>query len=53
MPGGDVRLLDVETGRAETIANGRRVPVRGLDCASVKQRIAAGFADGAVWVWDL
>jgi hypothetical protein len=53
MPGSEVRLLDVETGRAETIPDGPRVPVSGLDCAGAKHLIAAGFADGAVRVWGI
>jgi hypothetical protein len=53
MPGGEVRLLDVETGRAEAITDGPRAPVYRLDCAPAHQRLAAGFADGAVWVWGV
>jgi hypothetical protein len=53
MPGGEVRLLNVETGRAEALSDGPRAPVYRLDCAPVQQRIAAGFADGALWVWGI
>lgn len=53
MPGGEVRLLDVETGRVEGIPDGPHAPVRGLDCAPAKQWIAAGFADGTVRVWSI
>jgi hypothetical protein len=53
MPGGEVRLLNVETGRAEAISDDPRVPVHRLDCAPEKQQIAAGFADGTVRVWGI
>jgi hypothetical protein len=54
MPGGKVRLLNVDTGRTEVILDGpHQVPVNGLDCAPTKQQIAAGFADGMVRVWGI
>jgi hypothetical protein len=51
MPGGEVRLFNVDSGRAEVISERPQVPVYRLDCAPAKQRVAAGFADGAIGVW--
>jgi hypothetical protein len=53
MPGGEVRLLDVETGQVEAISDGPRVVVQRLDCAPAKRRIAAGFDDGSIRVWSI
>jgi hypothetical protein len=53
MPGGAVRLLDVESGAVETVADGPRAAVSGLDCTAAKNLLAAGFADGAVRVWRI
>jgi Leucine-rich repeat (LRR) protein len=53
MPGGEVRLLDVETGGVETLVGPCRAPVYRLDCAPAKRRIAAGFADGTLLVWRI
>jgi hypothetical protein len=50
MPGGQVRLLDVETGRVEVISDEPQSAIYRLDCAPAKHRIAAGFADGTVRV---
>jgi hypothetical protein len=53
MPGGEVRLLDVQTGQAGAISDRPRHPIYRLDCAPAQRRIAAGFADGTVCVWGI
>jgi hypothetical protein len=53
MPGGEVRLLDVDTGRAEVVSDECRVPLHRVDCTAAQLRIAAGFDDGIMRVWGI
>jgi hypothetical protein len=51
MPGGDVRLLDVESGGVDVVQEGTGAAVTGLDCGPAKKLLAAGFSDGTLHVW--
>jgi len=53
MPGGALCLLDVQTGRVDTIQDGAGAAVHGLDCLPEKNLLAAGFADGTLRLWRI